>query len=698
MGKNDTVSLKERLMQLEEANRFTLDALDAAASLGDFQSTINKLLEPSVILAETRKRICNLIPFQATAFYLVNEETNEFVIRNAQPKNFGAFIKKEVEHLIETGTFAWALGTKSPVTVTTQQFDKKMVLHTMATSSRIRGMFIGLLDTSASLVPDISLSLLSIILLYSSNAIESFELYSMIKNINASLEKTKNYRILFETAPDGVELLGRDGRILDCNQAQQDLLGCSRDDIVGHKTVHFLSSSATETNDRIIKVLKESGYAEGETELVHSNGTLIPVWMRAKAIYDDERRFLGYVIYNRNLTDLKKAERERGELQLQLQRAQKMEALGTLAGGVAHDLNNILVGLVSYPELIMMQLSQNSPLRKPVETIKKSGEKASAIVQDLLTLARRGVAPTEIVNLNSIIAEYFGSPEFERIKINHPGVHFTTDLASELLNINGSPVHLSKTVANLISNAVEAMNDGGRIFISTKNQHISRPISGYDTVEKGVYSILRIRDEGIGIPDHHLDRIFEPFYSNKKMGRSGTGLGLAVVWGTTKDHRGYIDVTSEEGKGTTFTLYFPATKEKSVEHRESMAVETYRGNGEIILVVDDIEEQREIAASILKTLGYTVILASSGMAALKILENTSVDLVLLDMIMEPGLDGLETYRRIKKLNPFQKAIIVSGFSETERVRQAQRLGAGTYIKKPYLIEKIGTAIKQELAC
>jgi len=134
MGKNDTVSLKERLMQLEEANRFTLDALDAAASLGDFQSTINKLLEPSVILAETRKRICNLIPFQATAFYLVNEETNEFVIRNAQPKNFGAFIKKEVEHLIETGTFAWALGTKSPVTVTTQQFDKKMVLHTMATS------------------------------------------------------------------------------------------------------------------------------------------------------------------------------------------------------------------------------------------------------------------------------------------------------------------------------------------------------------------------------------------------------------------------------------------------------------------------------------------------------------------------------------------------------------------------------------
>jgi len=180
------------------------------------------------------------------------------------------------------------------------------------------------------------------------------------------------------------------------------------------------------------------------------------------------------------------------------------------------------------------------------------------------------------------------------------------------------------------------------------------------------------------------------------MGRSGTGLGMAVVWGTVKDHKGYIDVQSTEGKGTTFALYFPVSREELAKDKSPVSIEDYMGKGESVLVVDDVEEQREIASRILKKLGYSVTSVSSGEEAVDYLKNNSADLLVLDMIMDPGIDGLETYKRILELHPGQKAIIVSGFSETERVKEAQRLGAGAYVKKPFLLEKIGIAVRDEL--
>ena len=392
----------------------------------------------------------------------------------------------------------------------------------------------------------------------------------------------------------------------------------------------------------------------------------------------------------------KKTEKERKKLERQLQQAKKMKAIGMLAGGVAHDLNNILSGLVSYPELLLMDIPQNSPLRKPIQTIKKSGEKASAIVQDLLTLARRGVPVSEVVNLTDIINEYLTSPQFEKLKSYHPDIDVESDLDSALLNIMGSPVHLSKTVMNLVSNAAEAMPDGGKIQIETKNKYIDLPIQGYDEVEEGDYAVLTVSDNGIGIASEEINSIFEPFYTKKVMGRSGTGLGMAVVWGTVKDHKGYIHIDSDEGKGATIKLLFPATRKPIRRHDAPTSFESYKGEGQTILVVDDVEEQREIATKILTQLGYSVKAVSSGEEACKHLESKPADLIVLDMIMKPGIDGLETYKRIISNYPQQKAIIASGFSETERVREAQKIGAGKYVKKPYTIEKIGTAVKSEL--
>lgn len=398
-----------------------------------------------------------------------------------------------------------------------------------------------------------------------------------------------------------------------------------------------------------------------------------------------------------HIEERKRSEAERIRLEGQLRRAHKMEAIGMLAGGVAHDLNNILSGLVSYPELLLMDLPEDSSMRSALITIQKSGEKAATIVQDLLTLARRGVATTEVLELNRIILDYIGSPEHEKLLQFHPRVRLDPRLAPELLNIMGSPVHLSKTVMNLISNAAEAMPDGGRIIVSTENRYIDRPIRGYDKVEEGDYVILRVADRGIGIPPKDLERIFEPFYTKKVMGRSGTGLGMAVVWGTVKDHNGYIDVESDEGDGTVFTLYFPVTRKVKAIDAGGFRVEDFKGAGESILVVDDVEEQRRIATGMLEKLGYKVVTSPSGENAVAYLSERRVDLLVVDMIMDPGIDGLETYRQVLQRHPGQRAIIASGFSETDRVKEAQRLGAGGYIRKPYTLEVIGRAVRSALA-
>ncbi|UCH93765.1 MAG: response regulator [Candidatus Aminicenantes bacterium] len=385
----------------------------------------------------------------------------------------------------------------------------------------------------------------------------------------------------------------------------------------------------------------------------------------------------------------------------QLLHSQKMEAIGTLAGGVAHDLNNVLAGIVSYPELLLMEIPRDSPfssLRKHISTIQRSGEKAAAIVQDLLTLAGRSIKITEIVNLNQVICEFIESPELEKIISYHPKVKVETHLDENLHHISGSPVHLSKMLMNLSSNAAEAMPDGGKLVISTRNQSLDKPLNKPDEIAKSDYVVLNVVDNGIGISKADIDRIFEPFYTKKKLGRSGTGLGMSVVWGTVQDHNGYIDVQSEEGKGTTITLYFPAARQTSVpvEKDSPISIHQLKGNGESILVVDDVAEQREAARLILEHLGYTVNTVSSGEEAIEYTKNNPVDLLVLDMIMDPGINGLETYKHILKIHPLQKAIIVSGFSETQEVKEAQQLGAGSYVKKPYDLEKLGLAVKNEL--
>lgn len=519
------------------------------------------------------------------------------------------------------------------------------------------------------------------------------------KNIQETLRKSEErFRDISYSMADFIWEVDSNAKYTFTSEMVKPIVGYDSEELVGKSPFDLMP----EEESRRVKKIYERYCSEKkpivdlENWALSKEGKKVCLLSNAVPILDDKGELIGYRGVDKDITDNKIAEEEQKKLQAQLQRAEKMESFGTLAGGVAHDLNNILSGIVSYPDLLLMKIPEGSPLKAPIETIKKSGQKASAIVQDLLTLARRGVKTTEIVNLNHIITEYVNSPEYEKLKSFHPDCRLKVHFEENLLNIMGSPVHLSKTVMNLVSNAAEAMPQGGVIIITTENRYIDRAVMGYDEVKEGDYVTLKISDTGVGISPEEKEKIFEPFYTKKVMGRSGTGLGMAVVWGTIKDHKGYIDIKSEIGKGTTFTLYFPVVRKQLAKKVSEFCIDEYMGNGESILVIDDVMEQREIAAEILSNLGYSVDTVSSGEKAVEYLQRDAVDLLVLDMIMEPGMDGLETYKKVLETSPKQKAIIASGFSETERVKEAQRLGAGTYVKKPYTIETIGIAVKKEL--
>ena len=512
-----------------------------------------------------------------------------------------------------------------------------------------------------------------------------------LKQVEEALrESEEKYRTVLESNPDPVVVYDMAGRVIYLNPAFTRIFGWSLEERIGKKMDGFVpEENMPETMEMIKKVtVSREGFSGIETRRYTKNGGILDISISGSSYRDHEGNVAASVINLRDITEQKR-------LEDQLKHSQKMEAIGTLAGGVAHDLNNILGGLVSYPELLLFQLPEDSPLRKSILTIQKSGEKAAAVVQGLLTLARRGVVTSEVVNLNDVVSDYLESPEHENLQSYHPGVYIDAHLEKDTLNILGSSTHLSKTVMNLISNAAEAMPEGGALTVSTENRYIDRPIKGYDDVLEGDYVILTVSDTGTGIAPDDLEKIFEPFYTKKKMGRSGTGLGMAVVWGTVKDHKGYIHVQSTEGKGTTFKLYFPVTR-KSIEEISEISLKDYMGKGETILVVDDVEEQRNIASGMLKELGYLVASVSSGEEAVEYLKSQEVDLLVLDMIMDPGLDGLDTYKKILETHPGQKAIIASGFSETDRVKELQSLGAGAYIRKPFLLGKVGIAVKKEL--
>jgi len=414
-------------------------------------------------------------------------------------------------------------------------------------------------------------------------------------------------------------------------------------------------------------------------------------WFRFSADYSLKlNRIEGSVT---DITEATLANEEKLRLQKELERSRKMEALGLLVSGVAHDLNNILAGIISYPELILLKHPDDQTLRPPLEAIQDSGKRAAEIVGDLLTLARSAASVRKSHDLHSLVDDYLESPEYSHLQKLYPDIKTRTNLNAASSKISCSSVHIKKCLMNLITNGFEAITGTGEITLSTTNTTLSDQSA--DDVEPCKYVVLSVSDSGTGIAEADQDHIFEPFYSRKKMGRSGTGLGLTVVWSTMQDHNGKVTIESTEA-GTTFHLYFPVDTGELPGHSVEPAQTIAMGHGESILVVDDEPLLRDIACQILTTAGYSPTAVATGEEALEYLEQHSADLILLDMQMDPGINGYQTYQKIIKIHPGQKAIIASGFSESDDVRLARALGVGNFIKKPYTASQLSHIVAKEL--
>jgi PAS domain S-box-containing protein len=514
----------------------------------------------------------------------------------------------------------------------------------------------------------------------------------LIDQLSCSEEK---YRTLFQDSMDAMSLT-QEGRLVDVNPAWLRLHGyAAKREVAGMEI-----SECIHPEDRpILEARRRS--ADGRRERVYRlrdlqrDGGAVQVEVYSSPVtYGGRSAILATV---RDITALQRAAERQKELEQRLQRAEKMKALATLAGGVAHDLNNILAGIVGYPDLLLSQLPPESPLRKPIALMQQSGAKAVAIVQDLLTLARHETVRHVPLELNRLVREILADPAFGPIGGRYPQVVFHLRCCTEALPVRGSAALLAKALTNLLTNAAEAMPSGGTVTVATFMRRLDSPLNGYTRIEAGRYGVVEITDEGRGISNEDRERVFEPFFTTKKMGQGGSGLGMAVVWGTVKDHHGAIDLQSRLGSGTRIGLYLPLDLEAAADRdRPPDDPQRPRGGGERILVVDDTPEQREVAAEMLRFLGYHPVAVESGEAALTWLAGEACDLVLLDMLMAPGIDGLETFRRIQAGHPGLKVVIASGFSESAQREEAQRLGIDAFLGKPYNLAQLAGALRHAL--
>ncbi len=508
-------------------------------------------------------------------------------------------------------------------------------------------------------------------------------------------ESEKQLLTLINATPDIICFKDGEGRWLQANQADLDFFhlngveyrGKIDSELAGY--THPIFKKAFLQCEDTDEHTWQKGTLTRHEESITTPGGIIRILdvIKVPVFHKDGRR-KGLIIFGRDITQEKK-------LADKLQKAEKMQAIGLMAGGVAHDLNNILSGIIAYPDLILMQLDDESELIEPILAIQEAGKRAADVVADLLTIARGVAAPRQPSNLNTLIRQYLDSPEHAKIQKMYPNIQVKTEFQADLSNIICSPVHITKCLMNLINNAFEAIGSYGLITISTWNQHINGQEAARGHMEEGKYSVVAITDTGPGIPEKDIEHIFDPFYTKKVMGKSGTGLGLAIVWNAMHDHEGSVEVSSSD-TGTVFTLFFPCTAEDIAAEEDSMDLEILHGHQETILVVDDEAPQRNLADKLLSSLGYTVHTVCSGEDALQYLRGNKVDLVLLDMILGSGMGGRQTYEKIIEIRPDQKALIVSGYCEDQEVKAIQKSGKVNFVRKPYTLLKIGIVVKQAL--
>jgi PAS domain S-box-containing protein len=515
-------------------------------------------------------------------------------------------------------------------------------------------------------------------------------------------ENELKFRTIFEVSPQAVMVMDRNFRLIEANDNFEILTGIPGSEAKGMAmdTLFRIDSKAFAGSQapgkRIGPYAEEIPFERKDGQKVYFLffGTLLSL--------DNVDYILGIFV---DMTERKSAEAERERLTEKLSRAQTMETMGLMASEVAHELNNILSGIIGYPELLLREGNLSPAQSSAMGEILDAGKRAAAVVEDLLTLAS-GVATSKVpLELNesvkNAIDEETGfalSPEEAGSPPQRPLLR--VNLSESPLWTEASPLHLKKSIRNLLANAATAAKlnpEGGVVTLRTERETLASPVRGFDMTVGGSYAVVTVKDNGRGISPEDKERVFEPFYTGKLWG--GRGLGLTLVANTARALGGAVDFTSSE-KGSVFKIYLPeiakSGKAAKASKKPKKDLSRYYGKGERILVVDDVDIQRKLASKMLKSLGYDPVTASSGEEAAEYLKANDVDLLILDMIMNPGINGRETYQRVLEFKPDQKAIIASGMADGEEVDKARALGAAMFVHKPYSIEVLAEAVFQAL--
>lgn len=501
----------------------------------------------------------------------------------------------------------------------------------------------------------------------------------------------ERFKILAEATWEAI-IIHENGRIVEANEQFCAMFGYNRDDIGKGLKIRDCLTLECLSEDLDTLDLDEGGRCM--TTGLRKDGSQLPIEAKSRTITFSHQSHRVWVIRDRS--EEVQAGMEKLSLQKKLASASKLNALGLMAGSVAHDLNNILSGIVSYPDLLLLQMSETDKHYGHIQKIKEAGKRAAAVVSDLVAITRGGNQPKVVANINEIVFSYLNSIEHGERLADYPDVILETYTQKDIRNSCCSPQHLHKVLLNLVGNALEAVEGAGVIRITTENCKFSNPLRG-DMLppDEDNFVRLTISDNGPGISQEEIDHIFDPFYTTKVMGKSGTGLGLSIVWKIVQDHGGWVEVT-ENKPGAVFEVYLPATNDTMCPVSSFSVKELQQGSGEKILIVDDEAEQNEILENALMKMGYSAFSVTSGEAGIDFLKNTSVDVILLDMMMGSGLNGRETLEIIKTIHPNPKAIVISGYAKRDEIEKTRALGVNLFLEKPVTLSKLSVAIKNTL--
>jgi len=505
------------------------------------------------------------------------------------------------------------------------------------------------------------------------------------KETEKALQRSEEkYRTILSSIEDGYYEMDVAGNLTFSNDSLCKIFGYSKSELMERNYRQYTDEeNAKKLYQTFNKVYKTGKPDKGfDWEIVTKDNEARHIETSVSLRKDLEGKPIGFQGIVRNITEKK-------FLQAQLQQAQKMESIGTLAGGIAHNFNNLLMGILGNASLMLMDIDSEHPHSKYLNNIKDQVHSGSKLTSQLIGFAREGSYEVKPVNLNRLVKET--SDTFGMAKKD---VTVHQELSEKLYGIKADQGQIEQVLLNLFVNAADAMPGGGDLFLKTINV-TDKDITGkLYKVKPGKYALLTVRDTGTGMDKETRERIFEPFFTTKGLA-SGTGLGMASAYGIIKGHGGYIDFDSDKGKGTTFSIYLPAT-EKEIKMENVLPDELVKGKG-IILLVDDEEMVLDAGGQMLEYLGYEVLTAKDGKKAIELYKENRdrIDMVLLDMVM-PVTGGGESFDRMKEMNPEVKVLLSSGYSIDGEAKEIIKRGCNGFIQKPFTMEKLSNQIKSIL--